>query len=515
MQDNDVLDLVSDAVIVFAASGEIRRWNAGAARLYGVPADRAMGRNLHDLLSGHHLFGTAALMATLAAKGRWEGEMNRTTADGRVITVEVVWTLRPSGEIVEVGRDLGHCPQLEQDTRAAAHRYRNIFQAMAASFWELDFSAVRGMIGGLLASGVTDLRAYFRDHPEWIDTALKSTRVVDVNDATLRLFGAGGRDDLLGGDIAFAWPESSRGLYAEALMAAVERRDRLASETVLTALDGRRIDALFTVCWPTQHQARGNVLVGVIDITDRIAAQAQLEQTRADFAHASRVAILGELTASIAHEVNQPLTAIAIGGETVLRWLSRPEPDLAEVRDLATRIVADARRAADIISRIRDMARNRAPVHAPLSVAGVVDEAVAFMEAELRHRTVALHLALEAGLPPVLADRIQIQQVIANLVLNASQAMTDAAIPRPAIWITGVAAGPLVTITVTDNGPGLPPSGADRLFQGFVSTKSGGLGIGLSICRTIVEAHGGTITGQSRPEGGARFEFTLRTGCPA
>ncbi len=515
MQEDDILDLVGDAVIVFAGSGEIRLWNASAARLYGLTADQAIGRNLHDLLSGHHLFGIAALMEILAAKGRWEGEMRRTAADGRVITVELVWTLRPSGEIVEVGRDLAELSQLEQDTRAAAHRYRNIFQAMAASFWELDFSAVRRMIGGLLASGITDLRTYFEEHPEWIDAALKSTRVVDVNDATLRLFGASSRDDLLDRDIAFAWPMESRGLYAEALMAAVERRDKLASETVLTALDGRRIEALFTVCWPTEHQARGNVLVGVIDVTERVAAQAQLEQTRADFAHASRVATLGELTASIAHEVNQPLTAIAIGGETALRWLSRPAPDLGEVRDLASRIVADAQRAADIISRIRDMARNRAPVHAPLSVAGVMDEAMAFMAGELRYRNIMMHLDLDAGLPQVLCDRIQIQQVIANLVINASQAMTEAATVRPKVWITGATSGSLVTIAVSDNGPGLPDSGAERLFQGFVSTKRGGLGIGLSICRSIVEAHGGSITARNRPDGGACFEFTLRAGAAA
>jgi PAS domain S-box-containing protein len=512
MQDDGILDLVGDAVIAFAVSGEIRRWNASAARLYGLTADRAIGRNLHNLLSGHHLFGTTALMETLAQKGRWEGEMRRTGADGRVITVEVVWTLRPSGEIVEVGRDLALLSQFEQDTRAAAHRYRNIFQAMAASFWELDFSAVRQMIGGLMASGVTDLRTYFRDHPEWIDTALKSTRVVDVNDATLQLFGASSRNDLLDRDIAFAWPMESRGLYAEALMAAVERRDKLASETVLTALDGRRIEALFTVCWPTEHQARGNVLVGVIDVTERVTAQAQLEQTRADFAHASRVATLGELTASIAHEVNQPLTAIAIGGETALRWLSRPAPDLDEVRDLARRMVTDAQRAADIISRIRDMARNRAPVHIPLGVADVIDEAMAFMAGELRYRNIMTRLDLDAGLPQVLCDRIQIQQVIANLVINASQAMTEAATVGPKIWITGATTGSLVKIAVGDNGPGLPDSGAERLFQGFVSTKRGGLGIGLSICRTIVEAHGGTITAQNRPGGGACFEFTLRAG---
>ena len=203
MVDDGILDLVSDAVIAFAVTGEIRLWNAGAARLYGVPADRAIGQNLHDMLSGHHQFGTEALMKTLAERGRWEGELRRTTAAGQAITVEVVWTLQPSGDIVEVGRDLGQLSQLEQDTRAAAHRYRNIFQAMAASFWELDFSAVRGMIGALFASGVTDLRTYFRDHPEWIDAAMKNTRVVDVNEATLQLFGASVREDIVGGECRF------------------------------------------------------------------------------------------------------------------------------------------------------------------------------------------------------------------------------------------------------------------------------------------------------------------------
>jgi C4-dicarboxylate-specific signal transduction histidine kinase len=286
----------------------------------------------------------------------------------------------------------------------------------------------------------------------------------------------------------------------------MSRQPHVISETRLNRVDGDQIDVLFTVSLSQDNRRRGIMLIGVVDISARKCAEAALRQLQTEFAHAARISMLGELTASIAHEVNQPLAAIAASGSASLRWLAAEPPNLDEVRDLAGRTVADAQRAAAIIGRIRSMAERRDPERLALSLNALVEEVATFLDHELKAQDVVLDLRLEPDLPNLMVDRTQIQQVIVNLAINAMQAMKGCDHRILAIATSRRPDGQ-VSLEVEDTGQGLPDE-ANRLFEGFYTTKASGMGMGLAICRSIVEAHGGVIVA-SHCNVGARFTVTL------
>lgn len=236
----------------------------------------------------------------------------------------------------------------------------------------------------------------------------------------------------------------------------------------------------------------------------------QVFSAQAALSHASRVATLAEMSATIAHEVNQPLAAIVMGAETSLRWLSRDEPDMAKVEQLLKRIVSSARRASDMVQRIRGMASKQDPELHSVDLNEIVEEALQFVRPELESKSINLSVMPGVGLPVVLGDRIQLQQVIVNLLVNSIQAVTQA--KRRMRWITidtGADDGDAVGLSVRDSGPGIPEENLDRVFESFFTTKQGGMGIGLAICRSIIAAHGGSIAASNVPGGGAQFRFIL------
>jgi PAS domain S-box-containing protein len=506
MSNPDVFDLVQESVIVQDLEGRITQWNAASRRLYGWTRSEAVGQLAHELLK------TSGEPVSLAD---WDGDVARRTADGQRLAVRVKrLVLRDKRgtpiEIIESGFDVTVQRRAEEALSRAEHRYYNVFQAMAVSFWELDFAPVGAMVRTLVGEGVTDLAQYFAEHPGFVRGMIRATRVVDVNDQSVRMFGRGDKQEMLA-DLNRCWPDASMPVYAAAVVAAVQGKPHYATETRLSTLDGCELDVWFTACFPPEMLARGKLLIGIIDvsvdkkartnletserryrelfhflpvplvqldrqevadkfrslheegvedlgqyfdahpgffeyamgaikvvelnrhaielfgareerellgpatrlwsealpiikqsmqarfqgaasyssemkiktvdgrirdvlyfahfpeafnqnalglscfvdISDRVKAQAALAQLQAEFAHAARVSMLGELTASIAHEVNQPLGAILTNGEAALRWLDRPSPDLGELRKLAVRSMTDARRAADIILRIR------------------------------------------------------------------------------------------------------------------------------------------------------------------
>jgi signal transduction histidine kinase len=394
----------------------------------------------------------------------------------------------------------------EAALRESEYRYRNLFQAMAAAFWELDFSGVGGLLRQLKTQGVRDYAGYFATHPDFVREMMRATRVLDVNDQTVTLFGRGDKTELLITVDPF-WPDESSQVFAGAVIAAVSGKPSFSAECRLCAIDGRPFDAHFTACFPQDSVAAGKLLIGVIDISARVQAQEMLQRVQAEFAHAARVSMLGELTASIAHEVNQPLAAISTNASAGLRWLDRPEPDLAEVRAITSRIIADARRAADIIARVRAMATRRTQEHALLPINEVVRDSMAFLRHELQSHGVRLSLALSPDLPAVRADRTQIQQVIVNLAVNAAQAMAHA--ERRVLTVRTARRDGDVQLEIQDTGPGVSKANLDRLFESFFTTKDGGMGMGLPICRSIIEAHGGAISATNHAAGGACFSVTL------
>jgi C4-dicarboxylate-specific signal transduction histidine kinase len=249
----------------------------------------------------------------------------------------------------------------------------------------------------------------------------------------------------------------------------------------------------------------------VVDMHDWKQAQEELRDTQAELAHMMRVMTMGELAASIAHEVNQPLASIITNGETGLRRLARSRPDVEIVRELTGRMVADARRAAEIIDRVRAMATRQAPQRGPLSLNDIIRESMDLLRHDFQSRSVSVTLDLASALPHVVGDRTQLQQVIVNLAINAVQAMAQSTGPRRNISIRTMLSDPkTVSCTIEDSGPGIDAGHLPHLFDSFFTTKNTGMGIGLPICRSIIEAHHGHVRADSNSVlGGARFSFAL------
>ena len=258
--------------------------------------------------------------------------------------------------------------------------------------------------------------------------------------------------------------------------------------------------------------ATGNLeFIGVVmDVTASRKAAQELSRARAELAHVMRVTTLGELAAAIAHEVNQPIAAMVTDAQASLNWLGREPADLEEVEQALRRIVDNGNRAADVIGRIRELVKKAPPRMGMVDLNLAVKEMVALTRAEIIGSGVALETALEDGLPLVHGDRVQLQQVLLNLIVNALQAMSAVATERRRLRIsTARVESDRVRVSVHDSGPGLSAALLDRIFAPFYSTKPDGLGMGLSICRSIVEAHDGRLWAGADEPGGAVFHFTI------
>jgi C4-dicarboxylate-specific signal transduction histidine kinase len=255
----------------------------------------------------------------------------------------------------------------------------------------------------------------------------------------------------------------------------------------------------------------GTEYVGAVrDVTADKQAEEKLSKAQNELTHVTRLTALGELTASIAHEVNQPLAAVLINAETCLRWLGREPPNLEEARGSLRWIVGDTKRASDVIQRVRSLAKRTEIAKTPLAVNDVVDDVAVLLQSEFRRHRVSLRIELAPALPAVLADRVQLQQVIINLLMNGIEAMqgiTDR--PRELAIRSGLDGTDQVLVAVKDCGSGIASEDADHLFSAFFTTKAGGMGMGLSICRSIIEAHGGKLSACGNNGPGATFQFTL------
>ena len=238
-------------------------------------------------------------------------------------------------------------------------------------------------------------------------------------------------------------------------------------------------------------------------------AEAALRQVQAELAHVTRVTTLGELAASIAHEVNQPIAAVVTNAEAALRFLGRHPPDLEEVREGLHSIIKDANRAGDVIGRIRELMKKAPPRKDRMDINEAIHEVIELTRGQAVKSGASVQTALGEGLPLIEGDRVQLQQVALNVIINAVQAMSDAEGPRELTITTAQAEPNGVLVAVKDTGPGLAPASLEQLFAPFYTTKPGGLGMGLSISRSIVEAHGGRLWVTANPPRGVVFQFTL------
>jgi C4-dicarboxylate-specific signal transduction histidine kinase len=250
----------------------------------------------------------------------------------------------------------------------------------------------------------------------------------------------------------------------------------------------------------------------LLQIAERKHAEGSLLATQAELARVARVAIIGELTASIAHEVNQPLAGIVANADACLAWLSNPQPNLDEAKKAASSMILAATLASEVIARIRSLITKATPERLKLNINEVIEEAVALARTETMNNNVSLVTELASDLPVVLGDRIQLQQVILNLAMNGIAAMSSTnGRPRRLLIRSQTQDADRVLVAVQDSGTGMSPDVMARLFEPFFTTKSQGIGMGLPISRSIIEGHGGRLWAESTVSQGSTFQFTLPT----
>ena len=274
------------------------------------------------------------------------------------------------------------------------------------------------------------------------------------------------------------------------------------------------VKSLHVVVHAVRDEAGVLSFVGaVMDVTAARRAEEAVQAAQAELAHVARMTTLGELTAWIAHEVNQPLAGIVTNGTACLQWLGQKNPALDEARSSVEDMISDAQRAGDVILEIRALSRKTAPKRAPLDINDLIQGVVRLVTREAQAHGASVRLDLAPALPAVVGDRVQLQQVVINLVINAIQAMASVtARPRELSIRSRQNEAGHVLIEVADSGHGIGSTKADQLFKAFFTTKPAGMGMGLSICRSIIEAHGGTVWATDNTPSGAVFHFTLPAG---
>lgn len=403
-------------------------------------------------------------------------------------------------------RALRHARALETELETLRRWDQVLFDRAGISLWREDWSAARDEVLRLLDTGVTDILAYYTERPEELRRLRGRVIVKDVNAFALEEMGGVDRGDLIG-PLDRILPDTDQ-TFVQWLVA-FGRGDRFyRSETHITRPDGTTKDTLFSAALPQDRRGFEDIVVTDFDITAYKVAQERLVEVERDLARASRVSTMGALSATIAHEVNSPLAAILSHAEAALRWLEREKPNIAEACAALAAVLTDAGRARDVVARTRAFVERSREGVRPTDLVGAAREAILMVERDLRSRGVAVHFDADEAIPEVVTDPVQIQQVLVNLMLNGAQAMSNSCGPRD-LKVTLRRQGPALRVAVEDLGGGLPDEHRSRVFDPFFTTREGGVGMGLAICRDIVEAQGGRIWVEDGASGGAVFCFTV------
>ncbi|WP_424630483.1 PAS domain-containing sensor histidine kinase [Bradyrhizobium sp. SYSU BS000235] len=476
-----LLDLTHDTIFVRDMNDVIVYWNRGAEELYAWKKAEALGKVSHQLMRTTFPAPLEQITAELLRTGRWEGELVHTKKDGTQAVVASRWSVR---------RDAGGDPIAILETNNDITERKHAEDALRRSdayLAEAQKLSLTGSFGWKISSGELF----------WSEESFRILGYDRTIKPSLEHFIL--RSDPV--DIARVRQQIDR--------AARDGKDWELEHQLLMPDD--TVKCVHVVARAVRDESGAVEFVGAImDVSATRRAEHELRQAQAELAHVTRVTTLGELTASIAHEVNQPITGVITNAAAALRWLGADPPNLNEVRDILGRIVKDGGRAGDVLHRIRALIKKAPPRMVRLDINEVVLDIIALTRSELQRHNVSLRTELAAGLPLIEGDRIQLQQVILNLILNAVDAMRDVDEGTRELQIsTGREDADSVLVTVRDCGPGLDPQSADRLFEAFYTTKPDGLGMGLPICRSIIEAHGGRLWVTGNDPRGAVFQFTL------
>ncbi len=468
--------------LIRETDGRVVFWSAGSERLYGWTAAEMAGRLAHEALATQFPQPVATVEATLWREGRWEGELRQVRQDGTVIAVASQWVLlrgdgRRRDRVLEINMDV-----------TDATRARRQFEEREAHLQSILDTVPDAMV-------VIDERGIIQSFSR----------------AAERMFGyrAG---EAVGRNVSLLMPSPYRerhDSYIERYLHTGERRI-IGVGRVVT---GQRKDG--TTC-PIELAVGEINLPGrrlftgfIRDLTQRQETEKRLQELQDELAHVARVSELGQMSAALTHELKQPLTAIINYIEACRAHMAAADRPLKAPRvpEFLDKAQAQTMRAGEIIQRLRQLFQKRETEYGVEAINKVVEEASALALVGAREARIRVQVALDPDLPPVRIDKVQIQQVVLNLVRNAMEAMAEVSDRR--LTIRTARADDAALVAVQDSGPGLADDVRKKLFQPFVTTKEKGMGIGLSVCRAIVDAHGGTIEASRNADGGTTFTFTV------
>ncbi len=481
---DELFEQAPEAVAVLSTDDRIVRINKEFTRMFGYEPDEVLQRPINDLIVPEaQIGGSRAYTRLLKQGGRVEVETVRRRKDGTEIDVSLlaISVKKTSGEHVlnyAIYRDITERKRAEERLRESEARFQTMADTAPVLIW---------------MTGTDSLCNYF--NKPWLDFTGRTMEQ----------------------EVGIGWtegvhPDDVQGCF-DCFLPAFHARKPFRMEYRLRRADGEYRWVIESgIPRYTGAGEFAGYIGSNIDITDLKRAEAErqrLRQLEADLAHINRVSMMGELAASLAHELKQPISAALTNAKTCVRWLRRDTPDVAEGCEAALRMINDATRAAEVIDRVRSLYRRDTSERERLDVNEIIREMIILLHDNADRNSISIRTELDSELPLITADRVQLQQVLMNLILNGIEAMKDA---KGELTITSKrAADAQLLVSVSDSGAGLPVGEGDRIFEAFFTTKAQGTGMGLSISRRIIESHGGALWACTNVEQGATFQFTLPT----
>lgn len=472
------------AIFMLDPDGRVTTWNAGAQRILGWSDDEIVGEHCSKFYPGDR-----------ASNGKCEADLARALAECRF--TEEKWTIRKDGSEFLADVTITPLRRSGGDLRGYAKVIHDVTERRAAE--------------RALEKRERHLQSILATVPDAMVVIDEQGTMISFSAAAERLFGYP-EDEVLGKNVSMLMPNPDRDRHDSYLQRYLDTGVPriIGTGRIVTGLrsDGTTFPMKLSVGEALTDEQR--LFTGFVqDLTERNEFEARLEQLKSELIHVSRLSAMGTMASTLAHELNQPLTAIATYGEAAGTVLENPGPDELEMlREIFSEITGQSLRAGAIVRRLRDFVARGETTKAVEDLPKLINEASALALVGSRESGVGVQFAYDPQATPVLVDRVQIQQVLINLMRNAMEAMEGRPVRRLSVT-TSLVDPDMVQVSVTDTGAGIAPEMSERLFEAFASTKSNGMGLGLSICRTIIEAHGGRIRATPHEGGGTEFQFTL------
>ncbi len=512
-EQDKFLDMTNHPIIGRDENGVIIYWNGAAERLYGWSKHEAIGQNFCDLLLTEFSSSQSDIQNQLERYGCWEGQLINKSRNGEKHTVLSQWFSQPDRNhnpgILDIAVDMTLLYQATERLRLSEARYRSIFNTVRIGLWEADYSIVAARIAALKDQGVTNFAEYFAATPSFVHECIQNIRLLDINETALTIFDASSKKDILESLKKITLLQSTSDFFLKVIEAIANGAACCTVSTSVQSLQGRTLSVLMTTNLPNSLGRMDSVLTSIVDDTARRTVQEAVSEVHESLLHVNQLTALGDMTATIAHQVNHPLAAIIANSEACLRWMNRDAPDTREAIQAMESVIRNGISATTIVTHIRALGTPQSAQKSPFSILEVIDDVYKLLERELTRQHIRLVRDFSRNVRPILGDRIRIEQVVLNLITNAIDALSTRPNSREIVISVAAPNDENILVRVKDNGTGIDPGVIDKLFSPFFTTKASGTGLGLSICKSFIASQNGKLWAANGPEQGAIFQFTL------